>query len=86
MNQPVDSLDLENVEIRVDPVVCFRFSKGLNETFSFVFSNPLLREVHLARDVIDEVSFHSFVWSVHGKLKTLFASGDEKYRSHKQED
>ena len=61
VNQSMDSLDLENVEIRVDSVVRFRFSKGLDEPFFFVFSDPLLREVHLARDIIDEVFVHFLV-------------------------
>jgi hypothetical protein len=75
VNQFVDSLDLENVEIRVDPVVRVRFSNGFDETFSFVFPDPLLREVHLARDIIDEVFVHSCVWFVHGR-SPVSASGE----------
>ena len=75
VNQLVDPFDLENVEIRVDPVVRVRFSKGFDETFAFVFPDPLLREVHLARDIIDEVIVHSCVWCVHGR-SPVSASGE----------
>ena len=75
MNQLVDSIDLENVEIRVEPVVRTRFSKGFDETLFFVFPNPLLREIHPARDIIDEVFIPSWLWFVHGS-STLSPSGE----------
>lgn len=75
VNQLVDSLDLEDVEIRIDPVVRFRFSKGFDQAFALVFPDPFLREVHLAGDIIDEVLVRSCLSFVHGS-STVSASGE----------
>ena len=48
VDQFVDSFDLENVEVGVDPVVRALDSKGFDQTFFFVFPDPLLRKVHSA--------------------------------------